>query len=188
MMSIPNFMAPLLAQVPAELLLVVLAAVALALIFAGSSIVKVVAFFVVGFAGASLGGLLWAQYVGASGDFVGVLLGFVVGGLLGVALIPIGIGLLVGYAAYLVSLDLALSATVALIAGVVFFIVGLALSQKILVGVTAVAGGFLLFDVLTTLGFGLALSMLVAAGLTLVGLWVQYSPERRVPPTQAVRT
>jgi hypothetical protein len=54
--------------------------------------------------------------------------------------------------------------------------------------VTALAGGLLLFNVLTTVGLGLTLSTLLAAGLTLVGLWVQYSPERRVAPTQAVKT
>ena len=180
MWSIPNILAPVQASVPAWALLLGLLGLSLVLIFAGSTLVKVVAFVVVGFAGAAFGGALAAQYLAPSWQLVGIILGFVVGGLLGVVLIALGIGFAVGYAAYLVALDFALGSTVALIAGVVFFIVGLALSGKILTVGTAVVGGLLLFNVLTYYGFGSTMATVVAAALTLMGLWVQLAPQRRI--------
>jgi hypothetical protein len=185
MFSTPNILAPVHAYVPAWLLLLSLLAVSLILIFAGRTLVKVVAFVVVGFAGAAVGGTLAVQFLPPGLGLVGILLGFVLGGLLGVALISVGIGLAVGYAAYLLALDLALGATIALVAGVAFFIVGLALSSRILAIVTAIAGGLLLFHVLTDFGLGTT-ALLIAAVLTLAGLWVQLAPGRRIkPPTAA---
>ncbi len=180
MISIPNMLAPLQAQVPAWALFLALLGVSLALIFAGSTLAKIVAFVVVGFVGASVGGALAAQYLPPGGNLVGVILGFAVGGLLGVALIALGIGFAVGYAGYLLALNFALSPTMALIVGIAFFIVGLALSGKILTVGTALVGGLLLFDVLTHYGFGPTMATVVAALMTLIGLWVQLSPNRRV--------
>ncbi len=183
MWNIPDILAPLQANVPAWALLLGLLALSLVLIFAGSTLVKLVAFVVVGIAGAAFGGTLAVQYLAPSWQLVGMILGFVIGGLLGVALIALGIGFVVGYAAYLLALDFAFSQTIALIAGVVFFIVGLALSGKILTIGTAVVGGLLLFNVLTQYGFGSTMATLVAAALTLVGLWVQLAPQRRMTAT-----
>ncbi len=187
MLSIYNLLAPALAQVPAQLLVLSLLVVSLVLIFAGRTLVKVVAFLVVGFAGAAFGSALAVQYLSPQWAIIGLLLGFVIGGLLGVALLPLGIGLAVGYAGYVIALDLALGPTAALIAGVAFFIVGAILSGKVLGAVTAVVGGLLLFDVLTRyIGFGPTMATVIAASLTLIGLWVQLAPERR--PAQPTTT
>ena len=180
MLSIPSILAPVQANVPAWALLLGLLALSLVLIFAGKTLVKVVAFVVVGFAGAAFGANLAAQYLAPSWEIVGMLLGFVIGGMLGVALIALGIGFAVGYAAYQFALDFALGQTAALVAGVVFFVVGLALSNKILKVGTAVVGGLLLFNVLTYYGFGSAMATLVAAALTLAGLWVQLASNRQM--------
>lgn len=185
MVSIPNSLSPVLPGVPADLLLLALLGVSMVLIFAGRTLAKVVAFLAVGIVGAALGGTLAAQYV-AQWQILGVLLGFVIGGLLGVALLPLGIGLAVGYTGYVIALDLALGPTAALVAGVAFFVVGALLSGKILSVATAAIGGLLLFDVLTRYGFGSTLATLVAALLTLAGLWVQLSPDRR--PSQPTAT
>ena len=173
-----------MAHVPADLLFLALLAVSLALIFAGGTLAKVVAFIVLGLAGAVLGGVLVAHYISPQWDLLGVLLGFVIGGLLGMALLSLGVGLVVGYVAYIIALGFGLSSTVALVAGAIFFIIGLVLSSKILKIVTAVAGGFLLFNVLVYFGLDPLLSVLVAGALTLAGLWVQLSSPRRVikPP------
>jgi hypothetical protein len=178
--SISSMLAPLQANVPAWALLLGLLGLSLVLIFAGGTLVKVVAFVVVGIAGAALGGTIAAQYLAPSWQLLGVVLGFVVGGVLGVALIALGIGFALGYAAYLVALDLALGPTIALVTGVVFFIVGLVLSGKILTVGTAIVGGLLLFNVLTYYGFGSEVATLVAAVLTVLGLWVQLAPRRRM--------
>ncbi|HEV2227175.1 MAG TPA: hypothetical protein VGR56_10280, partial [Nitrososphaerales archaeon] len=71
-----------------------------------------------------------------------------------------------------------------LVVGFIFFIVGIALYNKILGVVTAVAGGFLLFDVLIAYDVGSTLSLVVAAVLTLAGIWVQEGMNRRKKATR----
>jgi len=179
MFSIPSSLVPAMAHVPGDVLFLALLVVSLALIFAGGTLAKALAFIVVGLLGAVFGGIIVAQYISPQWDLVGVLVGFVIGGLLGMALLPLGVGLVVGYAAYIVALGFGLSTTAGLVAGVIFFIVGLALSSKILKVVTAVAGGFLLFNVLVYFGLDPLVSTLVSAALTVVGLWVQLASRRR---------
>jgi hypothetical protein len=180
MFTMPSVMAPALAAVPAWALLIALVAISLALIFAGGTLVKVVAFLVVGFVGADFGGALAAQYLPTGWGLVGLVLGFAVGGLLGVALISVGIGLVVAYGAYLFALSFGLPAIDSLVVGVVFFVVGLALAEKLLTLGTAIAGGLLLFDVLTQYGVGVPLSTVIAAALTLMGVWIQLTPQKRM--------
>ncbi len=180
MFSIHDILAPVTAHVPAPLVLVALLGISLVLIFAGRTAAKVVAFLAVGLVGAAFGGTLAAQYLPPYWSMIGLLLGFVVGGILGVALLALGIGLLVGYVAYLMALGFALGPTISLLVGVAFFIVGVVLSGKILTLATAVFGGVLLFDVLTRYGFGPTMAIVVAGAITLIGLWVQLAPQRRL--------
>ena len=174
----PHSLLPGLPGVPSQVLLLALLGVSLVLIFAGRTVAKVVAFLAVGIVGAALAGSIAAQYLTSQWQVLGALAGFVIGGLLGVVLLPLGVGLAIGYAGYVIALDLALGTPAALIAGVVLFIVGALLSDRILSFATALIGGLLLFDVLTLYGFGPTLATLVAALLTLVGLWVQLAPGR----------
>jgi hypothetical protein len=181
-MSIQNMLAVLQGQVPAWLPLLALLAVSLVLIFAGRSVVKVIAFFVVGLIGAAIGGALAAQFLAGAGDLgtlLGVLLGFAIGGLIGVVLVMVGIGVVLGYGAYAVTQHFVSGNIIPLIVGFVFFLVGIALYNKILGLVTAVAGGFLLFDVLIAYGAGSTLSLVIAAALTLAGVWVQEDMHRK---------
>jgi hypothetical protein len=173
MIPIPHSLSPVLPGVPAPVLLLALLGVSLFLIFAGRTLAKVVAFLAVGIIGAAFGGSIAVQYLAPQWQILGLLLGFVIGGLLGVVLLPLGVGLAVGYAGYVVALELALGPTAAIIAGVALFVVGALLSSKILSVATALIGGLLLFDVLTHYGFGSTLATLVATFLTLAGLWVQ---------------
>lgn len=181
-MSIQNTLAVLQGQIPAWLPLLALLAVSLVLIFAGRSVVKVIAFFVIGLIGAAIGGALAAQFLAGAGDLgtlLGVILGFAIGGLIGVVLVMVGIGVVLGYGAYAVTQQFVSGNIIPLVVGFVFFLVGIALYNKILGLVTAVAGGFLLFDVLTAYGAGSTLSLVVAAALTLAGIWVQESTHRK---------
>ncbi|HEV2138835.1 MAG TPA: hypothetical protein VGR53_08330 [Nitrososphaerales archaeon] len=186
-MSIENTLALLQGLVPAWLPLLALLAVSLVLIFAGRSVVKVIAFFVVGLIGAAIGGALAAQFLPGAGDLgtlLGVVLGFAIGGLLGVVLVMVGIGLVLGYGAYAVTQQFISGNIIPLIVGFIFFLVGIALYNKILGLLTAVAGGFLLFDVFIAYGAGSTLSIVVAAALTLAGIWVQESRHRKKKVTQ----
>jgi hypothetical protein len=176
MMSIPNQLQPLLNSVPEWALLLSLLVVSLALVFAGRKIVKVLAFLVVGLIGASIGGILAAQYLtsmGSLGTLLVVLAGFLLGGLIGLLLVAVGIGLAVGYGAYILTTTFVSGTTVPLIVGFVFFIIGVALYGRILGIITALAGGLLLFDVLTLYGLSSPLSIALAVVVTLAGIWVQ---------------
>lgn len=185
MFSIPNISVPAMAHVPPPLLLLGLLGASLVLIFAGRALAKVVAFLAVGLVGAAFGGAIAVQYLPPAWSVLGVLLGFLVGGLLGVALLVLGIGLVVGYAGYLLALDLGLGPTMALVLAVAAFVIGLVLSERILSVATAFAGGLLLFNVLTLYGFGLTSATLVSAALALMGLWVQLASDNK--PTHLSR-
>jgi hypothetical protein len=175
--SIPGEFSSLLNGLPTWPLVIVMLVVSFLLIFAGRKVVKALAFLVVGIIGASIGGVLGAQYLaslGTLGSVLGILIGFFVGGLMGVVLVALGIGVAVGYAAYLLTLDVVSSRTAAIVVGIVFFIVGLALYGKILSLVTAVAGGILFYDALRLYGINPIPSTALAAVLTLAGILVQY--------------
>ncbi len=184
---IPNQFAPLLGTVPAGALLLALFAGSLLLIFAGRTVVKVIAFLVVGVIGASIGGELAARYltsIGSLGTLLGALIGFLLGGLIGVALVAVGIGVVIGYAAYLLARGIVSGTTIPLIAGIFFFILGVALYGRILGFITALAGGLLLFDVLTIYGLDSTLSIVITAGLTLAGIWIQEGLGKKKKVTQ----
>ncbi|MDA4124741.1 MAG: hypothetical protein OK438_04730 [Thaumarchaeota archaeon] len=185
-MSIPTQLQPFLNTVPEWALLLSLLLVSLALAFAGRRVVKVLAFLLVGLIGASVGGILAAQYLaGALGTSIGALVGFLLGGLIGLLLIRLGIGLAIGYAAYVLTTTFVSGNTIPLIVGFVFFIIGAAFYNRILGFITAVAGGLLFFDVLTLYGLGSTRSIVLAVVLTLAGIWVQERPGRRKSSQQA---
>ena len=182
MASIPGQFSHLLSGLPTWPLFIVTLVVSLLLIFAGRKVVKALAFLVVGLVGASIGGILGAQYLaslGVLGRVLGILIGFFVGGLMGIVLVALGIGVAVGYGAYLLVMDVVSNSTAAIVVGIVFFIVGLALYSKILSLVTAVTGGILLYDALRLYGLDLALSTVLAVLVTLAGICVQYRHRRR---------
>jgi hypothetical protein len=181
MVTIPSQLTQLLNGLPPWPLFLVLLVISLLLIFAGRKVVKALAFLVVGLIGASVGGSLGAQYLsslGWLGSLLGLLLGFFAGGLLGLFLVRVGIGLAVGYAAYLLTLDVVSSETAAFVVGVVFFVVGMVLYNKILTLVTAVAGGFLLYDALTFY-IDPGVAVVFAVLVTLFGLWMDLRHRRR---------
>ncbi len=182
MMSITNQLGPLTNTIPTWDLLLSLLVVSLVLMFAGRSVVKVIAFLVVGLIGASIGGTLAAQYltgIGSLATLLGVLAGFLLGGLIGVLLVAVGIGLAIGYGAYLLTGSFVSGMTMPLVVGFVFFIVGVAFYGKILGFITAIAGGLLFFDVLIMYGLDSTLSVVLAVALTLAGIWVQEGSGRR---------
>ena len=180
-------LAVLQGQLPGWLPLLALLAVSLVLIFYGRSVVKVIAFFVVGLIGAAIGSALAAQFLPGAGDLgtlLGGLLGFAIGGLIGVVLVMVGIGVVMGYGAYTLTQQFVSGNIIPLVVGFVFFILGIALYNKILGVVTALAGGFLLFDVLVAYGAGSTLSIVVAVALTLAGIWVQENMHRKKKASQ----
>ena len=76
-------------------------------------------------------------------------------------------------------MDLVSSTIAAFVVGFVFFVVGWLLYNKILSLVTAVAGGFLLYDGLRLYGLDLTVSMVLAVLVTLAGIWVNFRHRKR---------
>ncbi|MGD0145425.1 MAG: hypothetical protein ABSB53_01035 [Nitrososphaerales archaeon] len=191
MASITDQFSQLLKGVPSWPLIIAMLVVSLLLIFAGRKVIKALAFLVVGLIGSSIGGMFAAHYLTSLGSFgtvLGVLIGFVAGGLIGLLLVRVGIGLAVAYAAYLVTVDIVSSTVAAFVVGFVFFVVGWILYNKILSLVTALAGGFLLYDALRLYGLNPTVSTILAVLVTLAGIWVNFRHRRRAKWTTPFET
>jgi hypothetical protein len=89
-------------------------------------------------------------------------------------------GLALGYFAYLAATYLTHSALFAVIVGIVLFLVGLAISGKLLTVVTAALGGIILYNVMVYFGFSSLEAGLIAFVFALAGYLVQRnSPDHR---------
>lgn len=157
----------------------VLALVALALIFAGREIIKGLAFLVVGLAVAAFGVAAGGALLGVVGAIIGGVAGFLIGGLIGLLLVDFGMGLALGYFAYLASRYLTHSVVLAVVVGIVLFFVGVAISSKLLELVTAAVGGLVLYSVLVFFGVAPFDSAVLSILLALVGFFVQRSRRRK---------
>jgi zinc-ribbon domain len=178
---------------------IVFLVVALALIFAGRYIVRVIAFVGVGLVFAAVGAAFGAVVLSVFGLVLGAILGFIIGGLLSLVLLPLSIGIAVGLIVYHITLAISGIYLLSLVIGVIFFIIGIALALRLLSLATAVFGAFLLFDVLAFYFHipGL-IALLVAIFFGALGFWVQGGFEHRTgakfvgwsstpPPAGAVR-
>ena len=149
----------------------VLALVALALIFVGPlEVIKGLAFLVVGLAVAAFGVATGGVLLGVVGAIIGGVAGFLVGGLIGLLLVDFGMGLALGYFAYLATRYLTHSLILAVVVGIVLFFVGVAISSKLLELVTAAIGGLVLYSVLVFFGVTPFDSAVVSILLAAVGL------------------
>ncbi|MDG6914944.1 MAG: hypothetical protein JRM86_03280 [Nitrososphaerota archaeon] len=160
----------------------VLALVALALMFAGRSVVKGLAFLVAGLAGAAFGAGLAGPVLGPVGLVIGGIAGFLVGGMLGVWLVELGIGLAIGYFAYLAARYLTHSLLLAAVVGVALFFVGLAVSGELLELATAALGGVIIYGVLLFFGSPPLDATVLSVVLAAAGLYVQWTGRRRREP------
>jgi len=153
----------------------VLLILALALIFAGRSIIKALAFLVAGLAGATFGAVLGSLVLGLLGTILGAVLGFVGGGLIGLLLVHIGIGLALGYFGYVITRDITHVFLLAVIAAILLFVVGIVIASRLLELGTAVLGGVILYGVLTVFGIAPFFAVLIAIVASITGFYLQYS-------------
>ena len=161
-----------------DLFALVLLVVSLALMFRGRSIIKGLAFLVAGLAGAAFGLALGGLSLGPIGAIIGAILGFLVGGALGLLLVHVGMGLALGYFGYLATRDLTHIFVLAVVSGVVLFVVGVAISSKLLDLVTALLGGLILYGVLVFFGVSQPLAAVVSLVLAIAGFYVQMRERR----------
>jgi len=162
-----------------EVYAIILFALSLALMFDGRSIIKGLAFFVVGLAGATFGLAAGGLVLGVIGAAIGAVLGFLVGGAIGLLLVDVGMGLALGYFGYLATRDLTNVFVLAVGVGIVLFFVGVAISSKLLELVTAVLGGVVLYGVLVFFGVAPPYAGVVSLVLAAGGFYVQLMKRRR---------
>lgn len=163
------------ADVYALLLLVL----AVALLFAGSSLIKVLAFLVVGLAGAAFGAAVGTLLLPILGTIVGAVVGFIIGGVIGLLLVYVGVGLALGYFGYHATLDYTHILVLAVVVGIALLIVGIVITTKVLELATAVLGGVILYGVLTFFGLAPLLSLVIAIVAVVLGFAVQFSGKQR---------
>ena len=162
-----------------SLFAVILALVALGLMFSGRSIIKGLAFLAVGLAGAAFGLVVGGSLLGVIGAVIGGVLGFLAGGVIGLLLVDVGMGLALGYFGYLATRDLTSVFVLAVVVGVVLFFVGVAISSKLLDLVTAVLGGVILDGVLVFFGVSPPYAAVISVVLAAIGFFVQLRNRRR---------
>jgi hypothetical protein len=161
---------------------IILLGLSLALMFYGRSMIKGLAFFVVGFAGAAFCLAVGGIFLGVIGAIIGGVLGFLVGGAVGLLLVNVGMGLALGYFGYLATRDLTNVFVLAVVVGIILFFVGVAVSSKLLDLVTAVLGGVILDGVLVFFGVSPPYAAIISLVLAAVGFYVQFRNRRRGEP------
>ena len=176
--SIPSSLLPSGLATPIFLIALLLAA--LFLIFFGQRVVKVVAFILGGLAGAYFGGILGAAFLGSFGTLVAEVIGFLLGGFLGMSFLSFAIGLGLGYAGYAITQAILGSTPASISVGLMLFFIGMILAGKILSLVSVIFGGFLLLNVLSSVGLPLELALLAIIILSSLGLWVQNESAKRM--------
>ena len=147
--------------------------ISLLLIFVGRRLIQGIAFVLVGLIGGLIGLTVGSTYLGLPGALAGFVTGFLLGGLASVLVLPLGIGIAMGFMGYAVAkIFIGIPFAPPLI-GVVAFAYGILLTDLLLPVVSAALGGVLLYDI--TLSFGMAPEqmLLFAAAVTATGAIVQ---------------
>lgn len=172
-----------------------LLALSLALVFAGGRLVKGLAFIVGGLVMGSVGASLATTYLTTLGSvrtLLGGVVGFLLGGFSGLALVYFGIGVGIGCVGYEIANSLSASEIISVAAGFVFFAIGFLVASKIISVATAVLGAIIFYD-LSSPSLGPIASATFALVVGILGILVQSS--QRIPhfkklqptPTQNAR-
>jgi uncharacterized protein YkwD len=164
-------------------LVAILLGVSLSLIFFGRRVIKAMIFLLGGLAGAYIVAIIGAQYLSTTSFILAELAGFVIGGLFGLLLLPLGIGLALGVFGYALTENLLSNPLAAIAAGATLFVVGIVLSGWILAMISVLLGSLVLFSVATYMGVSPPLAVLSVAAIAVAGLWVQNNPRLKGQPS-----
>jgi hypothetical protein len=177
----------LIPQPTGFLLALILLALSLVLIFAGRRMVKTVVFLIAGIAGAAVGAAAGAILLGVIGLVVGGIVGFVIAGLLGYLLLHLGIGIAMGYFAFEAVRSLTGSFIVSALAGIIFFIVGIILTNRVLEFVTAFIGGLIFYSVAVFFGLPTPIAAFASIVIAALGFFSQMRSKRKSVPSSVPR-
>ncbi|MEM1923455.1 MAG: hypothetical protein QXX80_06670 [Nitrososphaerota archaeon] len=159
---------------PASLIAIaLLVVVALALIFMGKKVAKALVFIAGGVAVALITASFVNPYLGGLLTLVAAIAGFALGGLIAIFILKLGIGVALGILGYNIASWLGSYMVVGIVVGIILFVIGVLLSDKILAVTTVLLGSLLLIQSLNTLGVPLLITLTFAALLAALGLYTQ---------------
>jgi len=152
--------------------------ISLLLIMVGSRLTEGLAFVVVGLVGGSIGFGLGAAF-GTASSMVGFVAGFLSGGVVALLLLPLGMGLALGFMGYQVAAGLTGIVIVPLMVSIVCFTYGLFLTDLLLPVVSSASGGMILYATAISLGMPASEVALAVVTMSTVGVIVQTVPFNR---------
>ena len=141
--------------------------------FAGKTVLKAIVFIIAGISLASIAVALGSVYIPSIHPVIVGIVAFIVGGALGLPLLPLGIGIALAITGYTITSPLVNSFTVAVAVAVILFIIGIILTNKILIIISVIQGAMLMIAGLNSFGLPTPISTLIAIILAVVGVVVQ---------------
>jgi len=147
--------------------------VGLGLAFLGRKIIKILVFLGAGLAGAKFAFTLLEERYDAPIPLVGALIAFLVLGFLSLAIMKVVFGVMLGLLGYVVTYSATSNQLIAILVGVIVFVIGLVVFKYYLSVATAFAGAVLVFSGLQAMEMVEAVSLLIAVLVGIVGAYVQ---------------
>jgi hypothetical protein len=147
--------------------------VGLGLAFIGRKVIKILVFAGAGLVGASLIYGILESRLDQPIPLVAALIAFVILGFLSLAVLKFIFGVMLGIGGYLIINALTSNQLMAILAGIVIFVLGLFLFKYYLSLASAVGGATLVFVGLQMLDLGQIIPFLVAVVVGILGLYVQ---------------
>jgi len=162
-------------DLPPQIGPIIILALALLLIFAGKGVIKAIIFVIAGLAVLSIALVFAAIYLSLSLPVLIILAlaAFIVGGVIGILLLPVGIGIALAVVGYSITQPLFNNTLIALVIAVILFIAGIILADKILIIASVFLGGLMLLSAITALGVPVLAAVLLAIILSCLGIVVQ---------------
>ena len=148
--------------------------IGLGLAFLGRKVIKILVFLGAGFYGAQLAFSLLEGRFSQPVPFIGALIAFVALGFLSIMILKFIFGIMLGIAGYLIIMALTSNQIMAILAGIIIFIIGLFLFKYYLSIATAFGGAMIVFSGLAGLGLGEMIPLIVAVIVGITGAYAQF--------------
>jgi hypothetical protein len=156
----------------------VLIFVGLGIAFLGRQVIKLLIFLGAGVAGGSFTFSFLQGRIGDPFPLVGAIIAFLVLGFLSIAILKVIFGVMTGIVGYYLAVALTGNQLMAVVAGIIVFVIGLFLFKYYLSLGTAFGGAVLVMTGLQSVGVGEVLSLFAAILVGIAGAYVQFKQLR----------
>ncbi len=148
--------------------------IGLGLAFLGRKVVKILIFLGAGLAGANIALHFLQPRFDQPIPLIGAFVGFLVLGFLSLMILKFMFGLMLGIAGFMIAAMITGNQILAILVGIIVFVIGLFLFKYYLSLATAFAGGVLVLMGLERIGLARPISLLIALVIGLLGAYVQF--------------